>query len=133
MASVAKTHGTVKLPDEGLEVLKCIYDFSVDGGAAGALTLFTAGQDMVVHKCIMKVQTACTSGGSATVAVCSDGAGAEYCAATAVASLTANAIIGGVPSTGGVRLASGSTCDILIETAALTAGKIEVELFLSKF
>lgn len=133
MANVTKHHGTVNLPDEGIVVEKIVYDFSVDGGAAGALTLFTAGCNMVVHKCIMKVQTACTSGGSATVAVCSDGAGAEYVAATAVASLTANAIIAGVPTAGGVRLASGSTMDILIETADLTAGKIEVEVFLSKF
>lgn len=133
MASVAKSHGTVNLPDEGHVVEKLVYDFSKDGGAAGALTLFTAGCDMVLIKAIAKVQTACTSGGSATVAVCSNGAGAEYIAQTAVASLTGNAVIAGVPSAGGVYIASGTTIDMLIETAALTAGKIEFEFILSKF
>lgn len=133
MASLAKSHGTVNLPDEGHVVEKVVYDFSKDGGAQGALTLFTAGCNMVLIKAIAKVQTACTSGGSATVALCSDGAGAEYMAATAVASLTGNAIIAGVPTGGGVYIASGTTIDMLIATADLTAGKIEFELILSKF
>ena len=133
MANVNKHHGTINLMDEGHVVEKIVYDFDKDAGATGALTLFTAGCNMVVHKCIAKVQTACTSGGSATVAVCDNGAGAEFMAATAVASLTANAIIAGVPSAGGVYLASGSTVDVLIGTAALTAGKIEFEFILSKF
>ena len=40
MASIAKTHGTIKLPDEGLEIVKCIYDFSVDGGQQDKTWLF---------------------------------------------------------------------------------------------
>jgi len=133
MANVTYHHGTVNLPDEGHVVEKIVYDYSKDGGATGALTLFTAGCNMVVHKVIAKVQTACTSGGSATVALCTNGAGAEFMAATAVASLTSNAVIDGVPSAGAVYVASGTTVDVLIGTAALTAGKIEFELVLSKF
>lgn len=133
MANLAKYQGEINLPDEGMEVIKIIYDFSNDTGAVAAYNGFQAGHKMVVHKCIMKVQTACTSGGSATVSVGKTGSVAALAAATAVASLTGDAIIAGVPSAGGVLLAAGDYVLFDIAVAALTAGKIEATLFVEKF
>ena len=135
MASVIDTMGNKYIAAEGLELLKITYDFAVDGGSVASLTLFTPKQDMVIHKAIMKVKTACTSGGSATVSVGAVGSVAAYVAATAVASLTANAIITGVATRGpsGIRAVADTAVVLDIATAALTAGKIEVELIVSKF
>jgi hypothetical protein len=117
---------------------RVVYDFSVDGGATGALDLFTAGSDVVIKSFHAYVKTACTSGGSATVAVGVTGATSAFITTTtgAVASLTANAVIGafvvlteGTPNTAAFplprRLASGDKILMTIGTAALTAGKIE--------
>ncbi len=133
MANITKYRGDAYTFDEGIEVVKMVYDFSTDGGAVASLGMMKAKQAMVVHKAIMKVQTACTSGGSATVSLGKTGSVAAFVAATAVASLTANAIIAGVPSAGGVLLAADDVVLLDIAVAALTAGKIEVELFISKF
>lgn len=135
MASVIDTMGNKYLASEGLELIKITYDFAVDGGAVGSLTLFTPKQDMIVHKAVMKVKTACTSGGSATVSVGVTGSVASYVAATAVASLTANAIISGVSTwgAGGIRAVADTAVVLDIAVAALTAGKIEVEMIVSKF
>lgn len=133
MANIKKYLGVLNEYDEGLSIIKFEYDFANDGGAVGALNLGVAGMKMVVHKCIMKVQTTCTSGGSATVSVGKTGTVAAFAAATAVASLAGDAIIAGVPTGGGVLLGDGDAVLIDIAVAALTAGKIEIELIVSKF
>ncbi len=135
MADLAKYQGEFNTSDEGLEIIKIVYDFSKDGGAVSFLNGFQAGQKMVVHKAVMKVQTTCTSGGSATVSLGKTGSVAGLVAATAVASLTGDAIIAGVSTfgAGGIILAAADYVGFDIAVAALTAGKIEATLFVEKF
>lgn len=107
------------------------YDFSKDAGATGALDLFTAKQDLVIHKVVAKLKAACTSSGSATVGVGKSGDAAGLMAATAVASLTLGAVIDS--KIGGYKLASGEVMQQTIAVAALTAGKVIYEIHYSKF
>lgn len=109
-------------------IVRNSYKFSVDGGAISALPIFTATADMVIVGIHALVKVACTSGGSATVAVGVTGTADLFVTAVegAVANLTLNAIlkpnaVGDLP----VRLASGSSVLMTIATAALTAGEIE--------
>lgn len=137
MAAVAKAK-TIAPEFRNQKVIeRVVYDFAVDGGATGALDLFTAGSDIVITGFHAYVKTACTSGGSATVICGVTGTTNAFMTTTtgAVASLTANAVIGavvteGTPNTFAVprRLASGSKVLMTIGTAALTAGKIEFVL-----
>ena len=115
------------------KVIKVVYDFAKDGGAIGTFDLFTASQACIITGFHMVVQTACTSGGAATVSAGYTGAVAGLLTATAVASLTANAVFGENGAFDQVkRLASGETAGISIATAALTAGKIEMTLKIQK-
>ena len=134
MANLVKYQGDMYLHDEGTKIVKIVYDFSTDTGAVAAYNGFRAKQKMVVSKAYMKVQTACTSGGSATVSLGQTGSVASLVAATAVASLTANAVIAGVSATGagGIALAVDDYVLFDIAVAALTAGKIEATLHLDK-
>jgi hypothetical protein len=135
--------------NSGLHVQEYVYDFAVDGGAAGAIDLSAkAGKSPLPVGAIIKgvtaiVETACTSGGSATVAW-GPGADADGYSgvALAVASLTANAVFNGYQdATTPSALLWNNTTDAPVEyvvtstantqtftmtiaTAALTAGKI---------
>lgn len=117
-----------------LKLERLVYDFAVDGGATGNLDIGTASHDMVVVQAIVVVQTACTSGGSATViigAVSADPDAFLDITSGAVANLTANATF--IEATAAsLRIASGDIIRLTIGTAALTAGKIEVQLYYAK-
>jgi hypothetical protein len=115
------------------ETIEVMYDFSVDGGAVGALDVLTADEALVVHSVVAKVKTACTSGGSATVSLGKSGDAAGLVAATAVASLTAGALIDSASFGSGYKLASGDVVQMDIAVAALTAGKIVFEIEVSRF
>lgn len=107
------------------QIARVVYDFAVDGGATGAYDVFTAGSDVVITGAHAYVKTACTSGGSATVAYGITGSTTAFVDATAgaVANLTADAVLGAAEPP--IRLASGSKVLMTVGTAALTAGKIE--------
>lgn len=126
MAAVAKAKSIGNTFANDIVTERVIYDFSVDGGAVGALDLFTADADVVLKGFHAYVKTAATSGGSATVAIGVTGATTAFVDATAgaVANLTANAVLGSAIAPR--RLASGAAVLMTIGTAALTAGKIEV-------
>lgn len=141
MATLAKhkTIGTVF----GNEVVveRVVYDFAVDGGAAAALDIFTAGADIVLLGFHAYVKTTATSGGSATLKVGVTGDDDLFMTTTegAVANLTANAVLQAKPVlTEGTpntvvwpfprRLPSGEKILQTIGTAALTAGKVEYVL-----
>lgn len=112
---------------------KFLYDFAVQGGAVGAITLTdedgeaqTIPADAVIVSSTIHVITACTSGGAATLAFGITGTAAGFKAATAVGSYTLDAVFLGEAST---PLHSGATAKSVLLTvaaAALTAGKIEV-------
>jgi hypothetical protein len=104
---------------------RVVYDFSIDGGTVGTYDLFTANKDVVIKGAHAYVKTACTSGGSATVAYGITGATTAFVDATAgaVANLTLNAILGAAEPP--LRLVAGNKVVMTLATAALTAGKIE--------
>lgn len=129
----------------GLMVQEYVYDFAVDGGATGAINLHAKANKAVVPVGAIiigvraKVVTACTSGGSATVAWGNgDDADGYSGTAIAVASLTDNALFNGYDN--GAALLWDDTNDHVIDvnvstaadgqfivtigTADLTAGKI---------
>lgn len=120
------------------ETIRARYSFAADGGATGALNIFTAVEACVVTYFHAVVKTAGTSGGSATVKVGVTGADAAFITTTqgAVASLTLNTLFQavvvlteGTPNTAAFplprRLASGDSVLMTIGTAALTAGVID--------
>lgn len=121
------------------EMIRVVYSFAADGiyaadgGAVGALDVFKAKNAMVVHSAYMEVLTTCTSGGSATVSLGISGDAAGLVAATAVASLTAGAVIGPEAFDASFKLAADAVVQMAIGTAALTAGKIAIVLEVSAF
>lgn len=121
--------------DKTKNVIKCVYDFSVSGGAIGDISLKdVAGSDAIVPsgaiitKVLVHVVTAATSSGAATVALKSEGA-ADLLGATAVASLSLAAKLDGVPANTAataIILTADRTIKATVAAFALTAGKIHV-------
>lgn len=109
------------------------YDFAKDGGAVAALDLLKVKEASIVEMAYMKVKTTCTSAGSATVSIGATSDVAGMVAATAVASLTAGAVIYGAALDASHKLAADAVIQMDIAVAALTAGKIEVVFDIYKF
>lgn len=114
-----------------VQIARAEYDFAVDGGAVGDITL--RGQQVpsgaIITDVLIRVTTALTSGGAATVALKSEGA----------ADLNAADVISGAPwSTTGAKRGDldADTAPVLttadraikatVAVAALTAGKFSV-------
>ena len=121
-----------KLSNGLLRTLKFTYDFSVAGGAVGAIALTddrgvtqVIPDNAVIVSSHIEILTAVTSGGSATVAFGIGGAPALFKAATAKASLTADAVFLGE---NGTPAKTDGTKSVIatVATAALTAGKFNV-------
>ncbi len=115
------------------EIIETVYDFSEDAGATGDLAMTAAaGQAMMVKLLAIKVNTALTSGGSATLTVETSTTADAFLNSEAVASFTVGSVI--LPDVAGfVKVASGDTLDFSIEVAALTAGKLTFVWELAKF
>ncbi len=106
------------------------YDFANDGGATATFDLGAFKHKTLVLQGAVFVETVCTSGGSATVAV-----GTSTADPDAFMDITSGAVAALVDDfvhteTAGTRLvvAANETCILAIATAALTAGKIKVIL-----
>lgn len=119
-----------------LRSVRARYDFAVDGGAVGDIDLTRSAQipsGAVILGGFLEVDTAPTSGGSATIAIKVEGAG----------DIVAAAAIGGAPwSTTGrksvvpvftgattVKTTAARKVTATVATAALTAGVFDVVLF----
>ena len=125
--------GTTRLKTASAE-----YDFAVDGGGTGTLTLRSAPGDLqgnelpagaVVTGGYIDVETACLSA-TGTIAVNSEAAG-DILAATAQAGLTTgrkSVVPAGTGATA-VKTTVKRSIAITIATAAFTAGKFRVVLF----
>jgi hypothetical protein len=126
-------------PIEGTTRIKAVvadYDFAVDGGAASTITL--RGDNAIPNGAyivggFVDVLTAVTSGGAATVAVNSQGAG-DVVAAAAVsgAPWSTTGIKSVIPVFTGatvVKTTAPRSLAITIATAALTAGRFRVVVF----
>lgn len=118
--------------NKGLQVHEYLYDFAVDAGAQGTISLSAKFHPLptgaIVKAATVYVATAATSGGSATVSI---GLGTDVdglVAATAVASLTENAVIVGAGAGLATYVADAAAGAVTatIATADLTAGKIQV-------
>lgn len=127
-----------------MHVQEYIYDFAVDGGATGAIDLSAKGnydvlpQGAIIENVSMKIVTACTSGGSATVSLGNTTDADGYQSLHAVATLTDDAVyrVGEVAGalmwddtndhmlSFPVNSANDAVFSLTIATAALTAGKI---------
>jgi len=116
-----------------VETIEIEYDFAKDGGAIGALDVLKVKDACVVRAAYFKVDTACTSGGSATLSLGISGDAAGLVAATAVASLTLGAVIDGASIGTGYKLAADAVIQSAIATATLTAGKVSIVIELAKF
>lgn len=132
------------LKNKGVLVQEYVYDFSVDGGAQGAINLHAKNNKAVIPAgavikgVSMRVLTAFTSGGSATLAWGNgDDADGYSGAAIAVASLTVDAVFNGWDNGGAliwddtndhpiyvpvINAADGQMI-VTIGTADMTAGK----------
>lgn len=134
MANAAKYLGQIAVYSNEKKLIKCEYDFDNDGGATGFLAIGEAAEDLVVHKMIAKVKTAVTTSASGTLAFGRSDSAGELMSAKAAAALGANAVASGEVAVGtGIRIASGKILGFTIATGALTAGKVEVELEVTKF
>lgn len=108
------------------------YDFAVDGGAIGTITLRgdnAIPSGAVITGGFIDVETACASA-TGTIAVQAEGA-ADILAATAQAGLTVgrkSVIPAGTGATS-VKTTAERNLKIVIATAAFTAGKFKITLF----
>lgn len=114
-----------------VQMMKLTYDFAADGGATTDTYVLgtTSGKILVLDACV-HVETACTSGGSATVAIGVNGGDVD-----AFLDVTSGAVANLVDDftekeAAGQKivLASGAKIEAAIATAALTAGKINLVL-----
>ena len=131
--------------NDGVQTQEYVYDFSVDGGAAGAIVLSSKANKSnipigaIITRVTAKVLTALTSGGSATLAWGNgDDADGFSGATAAVAGFGANTLFNGWDNAAAllwddtndhaldvnVSTADDGRFDFLITTADLTAGKM---------
>ena len=120
----------------GLRMARAKYDFSVDGGAVGAITPATNAvipDNAIIVGGILNSTTALV-GTSSTIAVgTSAGSSATSLkAATAEASYSADAILATVPvftAASSVKLTAAGSITITVAVAALTAGVMEITVW----
>lgn len=114
------------------QYVKLTYDFANDAGAfADSVKIGTVDGKILVKQALVHVETACASGGSATVIVGVSGGDTDAfldLTSGAVANLVDDAVLS--ETTGqGIVLADGAQIILDIGTADLTAGKINVLLW----
>jgi hypothetical protein len=118
-----------------ISVMRAGYDFAVDGGAVGTITLanFTIPAGAIILGGLLDVTTLVTSGGAATVSIGIEGA-ADVVAATAVSgapySTTGRKSV--IPAWTGattIKTTVARSVTATIATATLTAGAFDVYLF----
>ena len=109
--------------DNATEVVRVIYDFSVDGGQVEDNTVLTADGEILVRCIGVNVQTAVTSGGSATIDLGKGTSGVEFVSTEAYTSFASGLYAS--ESAAFVKLADAEVINMGVATAALTAGKLE--------
>lgn len=124
--------------EKAIKCVKAQYSFATMGGSIGDITLkdslnqtVTIPINAIVLGAMIDVTTACTSGGAATIAIKTEGAG-DIKGATAVASFSLNARLDGVPSfnaASSIKMTAARDVKATIATAALTAGLFNVYIY----
>lgn len=112
-----------------------VYDFAKHGGAVGAITLTddVIPDDALITRGAVHVKTACTSDGSATVALSVNSANdvmGTTAGAVANLSLAANIVVVPVPQTAAtwIKTTAKKNLTFTIAVAALKTGKVEIFL-----
>lgn len=121
-----KTIGSVFGNEVGFE--KLTYSFAADGGATtNVYQLAKVTDKILILNAVVQVETACTSSGSATVKIgpttADDDAFLDVTSG-AVASLTDDAVVR--EATCNVVIGADDYISLVVGTAALTAGKVNV-------
>lgn len=123
-------------PNPRVQTARARWDFSVDGGAVGAISIGPTGQipagAYITHG-FVEVDTAVTSGGSGTLAIHVEAAD-DIVAAAAVsgAPWSTTGLKSIVPVATGAttkKTTAARTITATVATAALTAGVVDVVLF----
>lgn len=136
MAQVVDFKGNQYVFSKGTEHVEIVYDFAQDAGAVGVLDLLQVKEAMVLESAYIKVNTTCTSGGSATVIVGVVGGDTDAvldATSGAVANLVAGVVLPGEAASVALKLDADAKIGMTIGTAALTAGKFTVVLKLAQF
>ena len=120
--------------DNELSYTKLVYDFAGGdiGGIADVVKLGKFSDKVIMKQAIVRVATAVTSDGSATIDVGFTGGDTDFfVAAKAPAALTADAIIAETTNIP-VVIAADTEIQLSVATAALTAGKVELHIWYRK-
>ncbi len=105
------------------DIVRVIYDFSVDGGQIEDNTVFTA-DGVVLVKCIGAYVHVAPVGTGATIDLGKGASGVQFISTEAITSFTLNAFYAS-ESANFITLADGEVINMGVATAALTAGKLE--------
>lgn len=118
--------------------ISAVWDFAVDGGAAGTFTVLDVPINFRVEDIIYEVETAVTSGGTPTITI-GDGDDADGYFVDFQASMGVAGVKGTNEDDKGALAwddtndarnckiyAAADTIDLVVGTAALTAGKIKI-------
>lgn len=117
-----------------MEQIEAVYDFAKDGGAIGVIDLIEMKHAAIIHSASVKVLTSVTSAGAATVEMGVAGGDTDaILPAQLQAALVAPKGFDSDAAGKGLYVASGGKVAAEIKVAALTAGKLSVVLFVSKF
>jgi hypothetical protein len=110
-------------------ILKVTYNFATDGGAVSTIELpVTVPSGAIVYGGLIDVDTAPTSGGSATIALGLN-TNTDLLAATAIASVTGRvAIVPVFTAASAVKTTADRKLKLTIAVAALTAAKFDIYL-----
>lgn len=118
------------------QLAHAVYDYAIDGGAVGAIDLFSLPANTIVHDAWYEVETALGSGGLATVEVGVTGGDTDgYFTQSAFSALTLDkvssdyekgALLFDTTEDSSLRykVSTAETIALLIGTAALNAGKV---------
>lgn len=144
LASNRTNRREAKVLQQGaMQIAQCLYDFSLDGGAVGSYAMRTRlPRNAVITNVYADVETAATSGGSATYQVKAGSTNLSAALAYDSATSGINAVgIQALPTAASspfeaVKLSatSASELSMAIAGAALTAGKVRftIQYFISK-
>ncbi|MEM5807975.1 MAG: hypothetical protein QW818_02480 [Candidatus Aenigmatarchaeota archaeon] len=115
-----------------VELVRVVYDYTLDGGAVGNYDVLTAESPCVVTLRHAAVKTAVTSSGSMTIDLGKGVGGTEFFNNKPVASLTLDSLhLTSAPAA--VRLAPGDKVVMALETAPATAGKLEMVFEVTRY
>lgn len=118
-----------------LRTVRAVYNFAVDGGAQATIiprnSMALPATAVIVGATINSIG-AFTSAGAATLAVgtSAGSSSTSILAATAKASLSINAVLGGVPTFAApVKLTAAGYVNVTIGTTTATAGIVEIVVY----